>query len=102
MKLCQKLDLHLISDELYGISVWDNPEMQDPTPFTSVIAINPENLIDPRRIHAVWGLSKVGYLHPWTSPRLTNEQDFGATGLRVGVLISQANKRFLNACESIS
>ncbi|OJJ57415.1 hypothetical protein ASPSYDRAFT_58955 [Aspergillus sydowii CBS 593.65] len=86
MNLCQKLDLHLISDELYGISIWDNPEMKHPTPFTSVIAINTENLIDPRRVHAVWGLSK----------------DFGATGLRIGVLISQANKNFLNACESIS
>ncbi|BCS27097.1 pyridoxal phosphate-dependent aminotransferase [Aspergillus puulaauensis] len=86
MKLCQKLDLHLLSDELYGISVWDNPGMKHPTPFTSVIAINTEKLIDPRRIHAVWGLSK----------------DFGATGLRIGVLISQANKRFLAACESIS
>lgn len=72
MNLCQKLDLHLISDELYGISVWDNPEMKNPTPFTSVIAINTENLIDPRRIHAVWGLSKVRVSHPSKPPILTN------------------------------
>ncbi|KAL4908704.1 hypothetical protein BDW74DRAFT_173936 [Aspergillus multicolor] len=86
MRLCQKLGMHLISDELYGLSVWDNPESNTPTPFASVLSIDTQNLIDPRLIHAVWGLSK----------------DFGATGLRIGVLISQSNSQFLGACESIS
>ncbi|KAJ0418812.1 pyridoxal phosphate-dependent transferase [Aspergillus carlsbadensis] len=86
MQLCQKLGMHLISDELYGLSVWNNPESTDPTPFTSVLSINTDGLVDPQLVHAVWGLSK----------------DFGATGLRIGVLISQSNPVFLGACESIS
>ncbi|OJJ03415.1 hypothetical protein ASPVEDRAFT_63137 [Aspergillus versicolor CBS 583.65] len=86
MKLCQKLNMHLISDELYALSVWDNPEYENPTPFTSVLSIDTENLIDPEKVHAVWGMSK----------------DFGATGLRIGTLISQSNTTFLEACESIS
>ncbi|KAL4755585.1 pyridoxal phosphate-dependent aminotransferase [Aspergillus foveolatus] len=86
MRLCQNLGIHLISDELYGLSVWHNPSIDDPTSFTSVLSIDTNNLVDPQLIHAVWGLSK----------------DFGATGLRIGVLISQSNPQFLNACESIS
>ncbi|KAL2809108.1 pyridoxal phosphate-dependent transferase [Aspergillus granulosus] len=86
MRLCQKLGIHLVSDELYGLSVWNNPAVNDPTPFTSVLSIDTESLVDPQLVHAVWGLSK----------------DFGATGLRIGVLISQSNSQFLNACESIS
>ncbi|CRG86154.1 putative inactive 1-aminocyclopropane-1-carboxylate synthase-like protein 2 [Talaromyces islandicus] len=56
MILCQKLSMHLISDELYGLSVWDNPEYENPTPFTSVLSIDTENLIDPQKVHVVWGM----------------------------------------------
>ncbi|KAE8381470.1 pyridoxal phosphate-dependent transferase [Aspergillus bertholletiae] len=86
LTLCQKLNMHFISDELYGLSVWHNPEYENPTPFTSVLSIETENLIDPQKVHVIWGMSK----------------DFGATGLRIGTLISQFNTTFLEACESIS
>jgi aspartate/methionine/tyrosine aminotransferase len=58
MRLCQKLGIHLISDELYGLSVWGNPESDDPTSFTSVLSIDTNNLVDPQLVHAVWGMSK--------------------------------------------
>ncbi|CEN60721.1 hypothetical protein ASPCAL03154 [Aspergillus calidoustus] len=86
MRLCQKLGIHLISDELYGLSVWENPDSNDPTQFRSVLSIDSQKLVDPQLVHAVWGMSK----------------DFGATGLRIGVLISQSNPQFLGACESTS
>ena len=47
MRLCQKLGIHLISDEVYGLSVWDNPENKNPTPFKSVLSFDTENLIRP-------------------------------------------------------
>lgn len=59
MRLCQKLGIHLISDEVYGLSVWDNPENKNPTPFKSVLSFDTENLIDPQMVHVVWGMSKV-------------------------------------------
>ncbi|KAL4747883.1 pyridoxal phosphate-dependent transferase [Aspergillus terricola var. indicus] len=39
MRLCQNLGIHLISDELYGLPVWHNPSIDDPTSFTSVLSI---------------------------------------------------------------
>lgn len=59
MRLCDKYGLHLISDEIYGLSVFENPEMKDPVPFTSILSINAEGLMDPRKVHMQWGLSKV-------------------------------------------
>lgn len=59
MRLCGKYDLHLISDEIYGLSVFENPEMPDPVPFTSILSIDPKGLMDPRKVHMQWGFSKV-------------------------------------------
>ncbi|CAG7985264.1 unnamed protein product [Penicillium olsonii] len=86
MRLCGELDIHLVSDELYALSVWENPTMEDPDQFKSVLSFPSESLMNPQKLHVIWGMSK----------------DFGATGLRIGCLISQFNTRFLNACESIS
>ncbi|PON21693.1 hypothetical protein TGAM01_v209431 [Trichoderma gamsii] len=86
MRLCDKLGLHLISDEIYALSVFENPKMPDPVPFTSILSINTQGLIDQRKVHMLWGLSK----------------DFGATGLRIGCLVSQVNESFLKSLESFS
>lgn len=59
MRLCQKLGIHLISDEIYGLSIWDTPENESPTPFKSVLSFDTENLMDPNMVHVVWGMSKV-------------------------------------------
>lgn len=77
MRLCQKYDIHLISDEIYALSVWKNSVDTEPagTPFESCLSIDATGLIDPARLHVVWGLSK----------------DFGANGLRLGAVISQHN-----------
>ncbi|KAI1480151.1 PLP-dependent transferase [Daldinia eschscholtzii] len=86
MKLCGKFGLHLIVDEIYALSVFGNVEMADAVPFTSILSIDANGLMDPRKVHVQWGLSK----------------DFGATGLRIGCLISQSNALFLKSLESFS
>ncbi|KAH6987889.1 pyridoxal phosphate-dependent transferase [Ilyonectria sp. MPI-CAGE-AT-0026] len=77
MKLCQKYQMHFISDEIYGLSVWPNTvDAQPPSvPFESALAIDPTGIVDPSLVHVLWGMSK----------------DFGANGIRVGTLISQSN-----------
>jgi aspartate/methionine/tyrosine aminotransferase len=75
MRLCQKYHIHLISDEIYALSIWHNAEYPNATPFTSVLAIDTKDVIAPELVHVQWGLSK----------------DFGANGLRIGCVISQHN-----------
>lgn len=77
MKLCEKYQIHLISDEIYALSIFTNTldTHPPPTPFESILSIDPAGLIDPARLHVLWGLSK----------------DFGANGLRLGVVVSQHN-----------
>ena len=60
MKLCQKYRIHLISDEIYALSVWKNDDAPNAEPFTSVLSINLAGIIDPELVHVVWGMSKVG------------------------------------------
>lgn len=78
MKFCQSRQLHLISDEIYALSVWENKVDLDTTiaPFQSALSLDTNNLIDPDLVHVLWGMSK----------------DFGSNGLRVGAIISQANR----------
>lgn len=61
MKLCQKYQIHLVSDEIYALSVWDNPEARDAPPFTSVLSIDTTGIVDPSLVHAMWGMSKVSH-----------------------------------------
>jgi 1-aminocyclopropane-1-carboxylate synthase len=88
MRLCQKYQIHLISDEIYALSVWDNTiDQQAPqVGFESALSIDPKGIIDPRLVHVLWGMSK----------------DFGANGIRLGVVISQHNVDLHNALKGIS
>ncbi|CVK99140.1 related to 1-aminocyclopropane-1-carboxylate synthase [Fusarium proliferatum] len=85
MQFCQKHNLHLISDEVYALSVWKNPEAPGAPGFTSALAVNPDGLIDRDLLHVLWGMGK----------------DFGSCGIRIGCLISR-NEAFLRACEANS
>jgi xeroderma pigmentosum group C-complementing protein len=83
LQFCHKYQIHLISDEVYALSVYDN---DDPNSgFVSVLSIDPVPLgVDPALVHVLYGMSK----------------DFAAAGLRLGCLVSQ-NKRFLQAALSL-
>ncbi|TFB00215.1 1-aminocyclopropane-1-carboxylate synthase-like protein [Trichoderma ghanense] len=83
LKLCNKYKLHLISDEIYALSVFENTVDTEPppAPFHSVLSIDLTGLIDPAYVHVIWGMSK----------------DFGANGLRLGAVISQHNVDLMTA-----
>jgi aspartate/methionine/tyrosine aminotransferase len=84
MRLCQKHCMHLISDEIYALSIWHNPEYPDATTFTSVLSIDTSEIIAPELVHVLWGMSK----------------DFGANGLRIGCVISQHNPALISALKA--
>ncbi|KAJ3959918.1 hypothetical protein N0V92_003469 [Colletotrichum tropicale] len=80
MQLCQKYDMHLISDEIYALSVWNNTIDTQPPPvaFESCLSIDTTGVMDAHRLHVLWGMSK----------------DFGANGIRLGAITSQHNPSF--------
>ena len=70
---CGENDLHLISDEIYAFSVFDNPEIPAAVPFRSVLSLDLDKLIDPRFLHVLYGASK----------------DFCVNGLQMGFVCTR-------------
>ncbi|MDF1837204.1 MAG: aminotransferase class I/II-fold pyridoxal phosphate-dependent enzyme, partial [Planctomycetota bacterium] len=68
--------LHVVFDEIYALSVFGS------TPFTSVASVRPSL---GEHVHIVWAFSK----------------DFGASGLRCGVLVSE-NQELLAAVNGLA
>ncbi|KYK56070.1 aminotransferase [Drechmeria coniospora] len=88
MRLCEKHQVHLVSDEIYALSVFDNTidgDADASAPFTSVLSIDPAGIIDRSLVHVLWGMSK----------------DFGANGLRMGFVVTQANTKLQAALGSV-
>ncbi|KJZ80109.1 hypothetical protein HIM_00823 [Hirsutella minnesotensis 3608] len=87
LRVCQKYQVHLICDEIYACSVFDNAVDKEvkQTPFESVLSIDPTGIVDPSLVHVVWGMSK----------------DFGANGLRMGFTITQHHKGLQTALQSV-
>lgn len=58
-RFCDRHKLHLISDEVYASCVFetDDPEA---VPFTSILSLDLNGLIDPNLVHVLYGFSKVG------------------------------------------
>jgi aspartate/methionine/tyrosine aminotransferase len=53
MRFCQKYRIHLISDEIYAMSIFTNTEVPDALPFTSVLSISKEGIIDEELVHVL-------------------------------------------------
>ncbi|KAL0243943.1 hypothetical protein I308_105206 [Cryptococcus tetragattii IND107] len=89
-KFCENKDLHLVSDEIYAMSVYDNKDFPEALPFTSMLSLNVQEELgidfDRSRLHVVYGMSK----------------DFCANGLRVGSLVSQHNPFLLRSMANTS
>ncbi len=83
MKLCQRHQIHLISDEVYACSVFDSDE-PEATPFTSMLSIDPRGLIDLDLLHVEYGFAK----------------DFAAGGMKLGALVSRS-RPILRAMDSL-
>lgn len=73
MRFCQRHKLHFTSDEIYALSVFENPDFPNATPFASALSLDTTDVIDSDLVHVIYGLSK----------------DFGVAGLKVGCLISR-------------
>lgn len=58
MAFCEKNKIHLISDEVYGLSTYSLGDGHD-VGFTSVLSIDATNLLDESRLHVLYGMSKV-------------------------------------------
>lgn len=73
-RFCQKYNIHFISDEVYALSTFEENEVD----HSSALQLDLKALeVDPDRVHVIWSTSK----------------DFGSSGVRVGAIVSQANKR---------
>ncbi|KAL5334753.1 aspartate aminotransferase [Aspergillus crustosus] len=72
LEFCNKHQLHLISDEIYALCVFDSGNADAP-PFTSVLSLATPELIDPSLVHVLYGFAK----------------DFASGGLHLGFIISR-------------
>ncbi|KAE8163403.1 pyridoxal phosphate-dependent transferase [Aspergillus tamarii] len=77
IRFCHSKGIHYISDEVYALSSFQNPELPDAPPFVSALQIDVKGIgCDLSRVHTFWSTSK----------------DFGSSGFRVGCSITQANE----------
>jgi aspartate/methionine/tyrosine aminotransferase len=58
MQFCERNKIHMISDEVYALSVYDTVNKNAPK-FTSVLSLDPTDLIGKDRLHVLYGMSKV-------------------------------------------
>ena len=43
-RLCAKHEMHLVSDEVFALSVWESPDFEDEEGFVSVLGLDAEAL----------------------------------------------------------
>jgi aspartate/methionine/tyrosine aminotransferase len=68
LQFCEKHNLQFISDEIYALSIFPNPEVRQNVGFVSALSIDLDRIgVDPSRVHVVWSMSK----------------DFGQSGFRM-------------------
>ncbi|KAI0137052.1 pyridoxal phosphate-dependent transferase [Xylariales sp. AK1849] len=71
MKFCQKYQIHFISDEVYGCSVFRSDGFVG---FTSALSVDLAGIIDEELCHVTYGMSK----------------DFAVAGLRLGNIVTRS------------
>ena len=78
LKFASKHTLHIISDEVYGLSTYSHIlDEKHGDPFISLLTLDSvDELIDPSLVHIIYGFSK----------------DFCLNGFRVGFIIDQHNE----------
>lgn len=86
-RFCEANDLHLLSDEIYALSVFPTKDKPNPQKFISALSFDfKKEGVHPSRVHVVYGMSK----------------DFNANAFRIGVLISQHNPEIITSVLSTS
>ncbi|KAI1611547.1 1-aminocyclopropane-1-carboxylate synthase [Exophiala viscosa] len=86
LKLCSKLNIHLISDEVYAKSHFPSKDIPEPPPFVSVLSFPLKEYIDPSLVHVIYAMSK----------------DFCANGTRIGALISPFNVQLMRSFRAVA
>uniref|UniRef100_A0A0W0EV08 Aminotransferase class I/classII large domain-containing protein n=1 Tax=Moniliophthora roreri TaxID=221103 RepID=A0A0W0EV08_MONRR len=79
--LAEELNIHLIVDEVFANEVFKTRFSPNPTSFTSILSLDTSSVCNPARIHVLAGPTK----------------DFGASGIKVGALVSQNNPDVVKA-----
>ena len=60
LQFCQKHNLHLISDEVFGPLTFESTDLDGEERFVSVLELDCEGLgVDAGRVHVIWSPSKV-------------------------------------------
>ncbi|KAI0411487.1 1-aminocyclopropane-1-carboxylate synthase 7 [Xylaria grammica] len=76
VRFCDEKKIHLISDEIYAMSRFENPDQPEPERFVSLLQIDAKGIgCNLSRLHTIWSTSK----------------DLGSSGVRVGCCITQDN-----------
>ncbi|KAK2595099.1 hypothetical protein QQS21_007184 [Conoideocrella luteorostrata] len=84
-RFCGKHDLHLVCDEVFAMSTYENPDFPAAVPFISALSLNFEDEMNPHKVHVAYGMGK----------------DFCIGGFRCGVLHSR-NEGLITAVSTIS
>jgi 1-aminocyclopropane-1-carboxylate synthase len=58
LRLCAAKGIHLISDEIYALSVYNRGDRESEK-FISVRAIDFTGIVKPEQVHVLYGMSKV-------------------------------------------
>ncbi|KAF3904782.1 hypothetical protein ABW20_dc0103099 [Dactylellina cionopaga] len=85
MRFCETHNLHFVVDEIYALSIFKTRYNKDGIGFYSALSIDAAGIINPKRVHVLYGMSK----------------DFSSNGFRLGVVISR-NQQLIQAMSSIS
>ena len=59
MHLCQKYQIHLLSDEIYALTTYPTNDIPHSVPFTSLLSIDKTGIINLSLCHVIHGMSKV-------------------------------------------
>ncbi|KAJ5369665.1 hypothetical protein N7509_014277 [Penicillium cosmopolitanum] len=65
LRLCAKKGIHLVSDEIYALSVYERDDRPSET-FTSVRSIDCTGIISSDQVHVLYGMSKVVQISRYT------------------------------------
>lgn len=85
MELCQKYKIHLLSDEIYALSVYEVPDDPKAIEFESILSLDTDRYIEQRYLHVLYGMSK----------------DTAAGGIRLGCFYTR-NKELMAAMSSVT
>ncbi|KAF8919899.1 PLP-dependent transferase [Mucidula mucida] len=84
--LAEEFDFHLIVDEVFANELFPSSYVKNPTPFRSVLSMDTSSYASASRIHVLAGPTK----------------DFGASGVKVGALVSYNAAVLRTVADSLS